>query len=229
MKFYKWIKPEGHQGLVYQEGLNTDIIPFNPNGDCKPGGIYFSRGAILAFIHYGEDLYEVEPVGEVYENPNNPKKWKAHTVNLKYIGKASDIKVIKLLVDEGADIHIKHERLLRWATLHGHTEIVAFALDHNPDIHACNDYPLLGALIGGHKKIAQMLLDKGADIHACETDVLRYAIEDDDVDMIKFMLNAGAVPNHCLLERARYSKTEIKELIRNALEKNSGSSNSTSE
>ena len=29
MKFYKIVNPEGHQGMTYTEGLNTDVMPFN--------------------------------------------------------------------------------------------------------------------------------------------------------------------------------------------------------
>ena len=46
MKFYKIVNPKGHYDIIYTEGLNTDVLPFNPSGDCKkvayifPGKIY---------------------------------------------------------------------------------------------------------------------------------------------------------------------------------------------
>jgi len=40
MNFYKILnEEETHHGLKYQTGLNEDPLPFNPNGDCEPGGI----------------------------------------------------------------------------------------------------------------------------------------------------------------------------------------------
>ena len=35
-------KEENHYGLGYHDGLVEDIIPFQPEGSCVPGGIYFT-------------------------------------------------------------------------------------------------------------------------------------------------------------------------------------------
>ena len=32
---------ENHNGYQFQTGLNVDSIPFDPSGECSPGGIYF--------------------------------------------------------------------------------------------------------------------------------------------------------------------------------------------
>jgi len=128
MKYYKIVNPEGHQGMIYKEGLNTDVLPFNPTGNCEPGGIYFSREDILAYLSYGTELYEVEPVGEVYENPGRPKKWKAYEVKLTYVGKVVDN--IQLLIDEGADVHAASDYALHWASEYGHTEVVELLKSH---------------------------------------------------------------------------------------------------
>ena len=77
-KYFKIVNPNGHNGLVYHDGYNEDPLSFNPSGDCEPGGIYFSSTDILAFFDYGTDVYAVDPIGTIYENPGNPKKYKAH-------------------------------------------------------------------------------------------------------------------------------------------------------
>ena len=116
MKFYKVVDPRGHHGLVYKEGLNVDPLPFDPSGDCEPGGIYFAREDILAFLSYGSLIYEVTPVGEVYENPSLPKKFKAHAVELKFVGDwKQDPSIIKRLVEMGADVHAWDDRAIIWA------------------------------------------------------------------------------------------------------------------
>lgn len=33
-----------HYGMHYKEGLNVDILPFNPKGQCQPGGLYYFTG-----------------------------------------------------------------------------------------------------------------------------------------------------------------------------------------
>jgi len=228
MKFYKFVNPEGHNGMVYKEGLNTDILPFNPKGDCEPGGVYFSREDILAFLGYGPDLYEVEPVGEVYENPGYPKKWKAHEVKLKYVGERTDLKVLKMLLDEGADIHAGADGLIYWAATKGHTDIVAFALDQGADIHVENDAPLRRAARFGSLETVKLLLERGANIHADGDGALWRAACDGHLEIVKFLLDEGAYPNcqaaftlalhngHTevvkLLTENRYKAADIKEI-----------------
>ena len=34
---------ENHNGYRFKTGLNIDSIPFNPDGECQPGGIYFCQ------------------------------------------------------------------------------------------------------------------------------------------------------------------------------------------
>ena len=140
MKFYKVVNPKGHHGLIYKEGLNVDPLPFNPHGDCESGGIYFSREDILAFIGYGNMIYEVTPIGEIYENPGEPKKYKAHEVELKLIGDwIKDINVIKMLVENGADIHANNDAALRHAAYRGHLEVVKYLVEKGADIRVIND------------------------------------------------------------------------------------------
>jgi len=106
MKFYKVVDSQnGHNGLFYKEGRNTDPLDFNPSGNCEPGGIYFSREDIFTFWDYGKDVYEVTPISEIHENPGSPKKWKCKEIDLKYIGKTNDLEVVKQLIEEGADLH----------------------------------------------------------------------------------------------------------------------------
>jgi len=155
MKFYKIVNPKGHHGMVYKEGLNTDVLPFNPNGCCEPGGIYFSKKDILAFLEYGTELYEVEPVGEVYENPEEPKKWKAHEVKLKYVGKVVDN--IQMLIDEGVDVHVDNDYALRWASRYGYSKVVKVLLENGADVHVWNDYALRRASQNGHTKVVKLL------------------------------------------------------------------------
>jgi len=60
MNYYKILsKDEYHYDLQYKTGLNVDPKPFNPSGNCEPGGIYFSREDILAFLDYGPWIRKV--------------------------------------------------------------------------------------------------------------------------------------------------------------------------
>ena len=192
MKFYKWIKSEGHNGMVYKEGLNTDILPFNPAGDCKPGGIYYSREDILAFWDSGEDLYEVTPIGRKYKNPGTPIKWKAHAVNLKYIGKRSDPKIIQMLLDNGADVHTGGDYALRASSYRGLFEEVKVLLKAGADVHQRDDDALRSAAEEGHLEVVKVLLAAGADVHVYDDSPLRSAAEEGHLEIVKVLLEAGA-------------------------------------
>ncbi|HRS19950.1 MAG TPA: ankyrin repeat domain-containing protein, partial [Bacteroidales bacterium] len=190
MKYYKIVNTEGHNGLIYHEGINIDPLPFNPSGDCEPGGIYFAKEDILAFVNYGTELYEVEPIGDVYENPGKPKKYKAHEVNMKYIGKVIDN--IEMLIKEGANIHIDDDFVLRWAAENGHHNIIKLLIKNGVDIHIYNDAALRWAAYNGHYDIVRLLLKHGANVHADNDAALRWAVENEHYKIVKLLLDNGA-------------------------------------
>ena len=213
-KFYKWIDKDGHYGMVYHEGLNVDIQPFNPKGDCEGGGLYFSREDIFAFRHCGEDLYEVEPVGEVYENPGTHKKWKAHAVDLKFVGKRSDPVVIQRLIDEGADVSIEDNRFLKQSAFWGCTEVVKMLLKAGADVNAGKGYALKWSAGRGHLEIVKMLLEAGADVNIHDGSALGSAAYWGYIEIVKVLLEAGALPTTQALYDAQTSgHTEILKLL----------------
>ena len=128
MKAYKIFNIEKkHHGIQYTTGVVEDILPFNPTGDCESGGIYFAKEDILAFLFYGPYIAEVELLEDslVYENPKTPKKYKANKLKIKKFKKIT-LKVIKQLVDEGADIHADNDAALRLASYYGHLDVVKY-------------------------------------------------------------------------------------------------------
>lgn len=159
MKYYKITnREEIHLGMRYKIGLNVDILPFNPSGDCQNGGIYFSREDILAFINKGYWIREVRlPEDEpIYENPGFPKKWKAHRVIL---GKRRKItaKVIKKLIKEGADVHASDSNVLVWACIRGDLGLVKYLVKLGVTINTYEDRAISCALIKGNIDIVTYL------------------------------------------------------------------------
>lgn len=42
--FYKLTNElENHNNFQYNDGVNVDCLPFNPKGECKLGGLYFTE------------------------------------------------------------------------------------------------------------------------------------------------------------------------------------------
>jgi hypothetical protein len=158
VKFYKILnETECHQGMQYHDGLNVDILPFNPSGDCKSGGIYFAREDILDFLSYGPWIREVTiPYGEpVYHNPGTPEKWKAHMVIL---GKRRriDATVIAALLSEGANLT---SDAVVWAARNGHVDCLRALLGAGAKP---TSYAVELAVHNGHVDCLRALLDAGA-------------------------------------------------------------------
>ena len=196
-KYFKIVDPDGHNGLVYHEGYNEDPLPFNPSGDCEPGGIYFSSRDIFSFLNYGTELYEVEPVGEIYENPGNPKKYKAQALNMKYIGKKYDVNTIKYLVENGADIHTCDDIALCLYAKNGHLEVVKYLVENGANIHAHEEAALRWSADKGHLEVVKYLVKHGADVHADDDFALCFAAAQGHLEVVKYLVENGANIHAC--------------------------------
>lgn len=188
MDYYKITnEKENHNGLQYKTGLNVDILPFNPSGDCKPGGIYFAREDILAFLEYGPWIRKVFiPKGaNVYENPGLPEKWKADKVIL---GEREEInlEVIKRLIEEGANPKADESYALRWAANNGHLEITKLLLPmSDPKDHVSE--ALRYAAMDGHLEIVKLLLPV-SDPKAFNSFALRWAAMNGHLEIVKLLI-----------------------------------------
>ena len=194
MKYYKITnQDENHNDLQYETGLNVDPVPFNPSGDCTPGGIYFASTDILAFLDYGPWIRQVTlpDDAQVYENPGSPKKYKADKVILSERKKIT-LSVFTQLIQDGADVHASDDFALRWASEKGCTEIVQVLLDHGADVHADNDLALQWASKEGHSEVVKVLLDHGADVHADDDFALQWASEKGHAEVVQVLLDHGA-------------------------------------
>lgn len=57
-KFFKFLNNTNtHNNFKYKIGLNVDVVPFNPNGNCETGGLYFTDiNNIFYFYDYGNKI-----------------------------------------------------------------------------------------------------------------------------------------------------------------------------
>jgi len=220
MKFYKILnEEEKHYGMQYKDGLNVDVLPFNPSGSCEPGGIYFTDVEhILEFCDYGPWVREVTlPDGEeVYKDPDG-NKYKAHRVILGKRRKWATKTMMDKLINEGADVHARNDYALRWAANKGHADTVAMLLDRGADVHAGNDCALRWAAGNGHADTVALLLDRGADIHAGDDLALCYAAENGHTETVALLLDRGADiharNDQALRWAAENGHTDIVELL----------------
>ena len=220
MDFYKILNSkENHNGLQFKTGLNVDPVPFQKKGSCCPGGIYFARKDILAFLYHGPWLRKVTVPTDaemVLDPGKEPEKWRASKVILGEREKIT-VEVVERLIQEGADVHACEDVALRWASEYGHTEIVKLLLEHGADVHAQEDEALKLASEYGHTEIVKLLLEYGADVHVYEDYALRWASREGHLEVVKFLLEYGAdvhaSKNEALRLASEYGHTEVVKLL----------------
>ncbi|KAJ3283443.1 hypothetical protein HK104_010381 [Borealophlyctis nickersoniae] len=130
------------------------------------------------------------------------------------------LNAVELLLEAGADGHVKEARPLELAAREGHTDIVKRLLKANANIHADNAL-MWGAIAGqsgsvkvlleagadvlyehdralswaahkGHHEVLELLIEAGADVHAKNEAALRVASLKGQTSTVKLLLEAGA-------------------------------------
>ena len=102
--------------------------------------------------------------------------------------KKGHLEIVKLLIQNGADIHAENDYALRWASQEGHIEVVTFLIQNGADIHAENEYALRWSSENGHLEIVKILIQKGADIHANDDQALRWASENGHLEVVELLI-----------------------------------------
>ncbi len=194
MRYYKILnESECHNGLQYRDGLNVDPVPFQEEGSCVPGGIYFASKDILAFLDMGPWIREVTLPSDAkwVKDPSEPEKFRANRVVLGPRRKIT-APVVEELLDEGADVHARCDEALLLASAHGHLKVVKLLLKHGADVHAHDDRALRLASKKGHLEVVKLLLQHGADVHAGNDVALRLAMANGHLEVVKLLLKHGA-------------------------------------
>ena len=226
MNFYKVLnETECHNGLQFKTGLNVDPIPFKKKGSCCPGGIYFARKDILAFLGYGPWLRKVTIPTDaemVLDPEKEPEKWRASRVILGKREKIT-VEVVERLIRGGANVHVGTDLALRWASINGHLEIVKLLLERGADVHVCEDKAFRWASINGHTEVVKLLLERGADVQAKGNEAFRRASGNGHLKVVKLLLEYGADVHASKNEARRlaseYGHTEVVKLLKDWITK----------
>jgi ankyrin repeat protein len=100
--------------------------------------------------------------------------------------------LVKLLLENGADVHVENDCSLRWASCCGHDKVVKILLENGADVHADDDKALRLASYYGHDKVIKLLLENGADIHSNNDYALRFASNFGYDKIVRLLLENGA-------------------------------------
>jgi len=97
------------------------------------------------------------------------------------------VETVEYLLDNGVDVHLNDDYLLRFACNNGELEIVKLLLKYGADIHVQHDKPLRWASEKGHYEVVKYLIEKGADVHARNDMALKLAIDNKHMDVVKLL------------------------------------------
>ena len=112
-----------------------------------------------------------------------------------------DLKKVKRLLNEGADVNAKDEdgwTPLHWAAYYGHLNVVKLLVDRGADVNAkskAGETPLHWAAANGHLDVVEFLVDRGADVNAKSKagwTPLHLAADKGHLDIAKLLLDRGA-------------------------------------
>ena len=181
---------ENHHGLQYHDGLIEDILPFQKEGSCVPGGIYFTLVKYIPrFLNYGIWIREVQipEDAKMVQDPEG-EKWRASKVILGSRKDLREVETWKYLVQQGVDIHADNDLVLRYLASNGHLEVLKYLVQQGVDIRANNDEALRSAAFNGHLEVLKYLVQQGADIHANNDLALRSSALYGHLEVLKYLV-----------------------------------------
>ncbi len=150
---------EDHHGLQYHDGLIVDPNPFQSEGSCVAGGIYFTDPKnICKFLNYGIWLREVTiPEGaEMVKDPDGDK-WRASQVILGARKDLREASTWEYLVSVGANVHAGNDEALQWASRYGQLEVVKYLVSVRANVHARDDEAIRLASARGYLEVVEYL------------------------------------------------------------------------
>ena len=106
------------------------------------------------------------------------------------------LKMAKIMLENGANIHAGNYYALRWSAENGRLEVLKFLVENGANIHANNDYALRWAARNGHLKVVEFLVENGANIHAENDCAVQWAVMDGFFKVVEFLEKAAKKINH---------------------------------
>lgn len=124
-----------------------------------------------------------------YEISYRPKEWKTSITGVTFGKKEKvDSKVIKRLIDEGAEPRAGNNHALRWAAANGYVDIVKLLIPiSNPN--ANNNEALKSAMENGHVEVVKLLIPV-SDVKTKNNTALKWAIEEGHEEVVKLLQSA---------------------------------------
>lgn len=126
-------------------------------------------------------------------------------------------RLVKILLQNGANIHIRNDKILRTAARYNYLKILKLALQYGADIHAKNEQALITTASKGYIESFLLLFEQGADIHINNEEPFREACENDHIEIVLLLLqndvDVHANDNQALKSACSYNNKHIAKLL----------------
>ena len=172
MKYYKIDTKELKDFFGGDEFFLLPEQAYDPNQEIYFGGVFFAKKTILAFLNHGTELFEVTPIGRVFEHTSESViHWLpgvetfdffiANSAKLKYVGPVKE--KLDFLVKEGADIHVENDWPVKWAVEKGDLELTQKLIDLGANVKDSGVCVSLfsEAIKKRNKQMVNLLLENG--------------------------------------------------------------------
>ena len=185
---------ENHHGYQYQDGMNILDKPFELEGSCVPGGLYFATAEyILGFVEYGVYLREVQ----LYEDSLSVvdptgDKMRADKIFLGKKYQLADVETIKMLVSKGAG-EIERRIALKWAIVNGYYDVAKYLDDQGTSVLGVGKKVFVDTLVNGHYDVLIKLIP---DITEDTNLAILYAIYHNKLDSVKYLYEKHIIKGH---------------------------------
>ena len=103
------------------------------------------------------------------------------------------IDMIKYFMEQGLDIQISDNLILRMAARYGYLNMVEYALSKGADVCACKNSAIKDASKNGHLNVIKCLVKHGADLGANMDWMIDVARENGHRDVVQYLIKKGGV------------------------------------
>ena len=167
---------ENRNGRSWADYYIKDLRKINtmePNEILIDGAKTGKEDWIIIALNRGADVHAPDDLGP--------------DAALRYASQYGHTEVIKILIQNGANVHAENDYALILASMYGHPAVVKILLGAGADVHAENDLALRFASQYGHSEVVKILLEAGADVHADNDQALRWARQKGYTEVVKLL------------------------------------------
>lgn len=127
-----------------------------------------------------------------------------------------NVRIVKLLLKNGVNIHINNEMPFKVATINRHTNVIKYLLKTINYQKEILNHLLEFSSDEGNLKVIKMLLKKNADINSNDRSPIKKASAKGRIKIVKYLLHRGAEINNLNLEQIeeKCQSEEDKKIIK---------------